>query len=163
MIVRCESMENSKCVRHKYCRKIRAKFLRSSSARSFRPRSNLFRTGFHLQSKLREVKRILCRLHLRQTVGQHLNRSDLHKSHFWSCAPLFLEERFQLDVSRLASRSLAICCAASVCLSSLLPNCRSQLHCCRRTMPSQAPGSAATNSASPLLSAIVDGFRLDAV
>ena len=61
-----------------------------------------------------------------------------------------------------------ICCAAFVCISSLLPNCRSQVHCCRRPMPSQAPESAATNSAStnsasPLLSAIVDYFVLDAV
>ena len=38
-----------------------------------------------------------------------------------------------------------------------------QFHCCRKLMPSQAPESAATNSASPLLRAIVDCFLLDAV
>ena len=56
-----------------------------------------------------------------------------------------------------------ICCDASVASSSVLPNCRSQFHSCRRPMPSQAPESAATNSASPLLSAIVDCFLLDAM
>ena len=52
-----------------------------------------------------------------------------------------------------------ICCDVS---SSSPPTCRSQFHCFRRPIPSQAPESAATNSASPLLSAIVDCFRLDA-
>ena len=56
-----------------------------------------------------------------------------------------------------------ICCDASVVSSSLHPNCNGHIHCCRRPMLSQAPESAATNSASPLLSAIVDSFLLDAV
>ena len=87
----------------KYCQKIRAEFLHPSSARSFRPRSNRFRTGFDLRSELREVNRIRCRLRLRQTVGKHLTLSDLFKSHFWSCAPLLQEERYQLDVSRFGA------------------------------------------------------------
>ena len=56
-----------------------------------------------------------------------------------------------------------ICCDLPVSSSSVFPNCRNQFHCCRRPMPSQAPESAATNSASPLLSAIVDCFLLDAM
>ena len=42
-------------------------------------------------------------------------------------------------------------------------NFNHQFHCCRKLMPSQAPESAATNSASPLLRAIVHCFLLDAV
>ena len=42
--------------------------------------------------------------------------------------------------------------------SALFPDFRNQFRCCRRPVPSQAPDSAATNSASPLLSAIVDCF-----
>ena len=83
--------------------KKRAEYLQPSSARSFRPRSNRFRTGLDLQFELRVVNRIRCRLYLRQTVGEHLTRSDLYKSHFWSCAPLLQEERFQLDVSRFGA------------------------------------------------------------
>ena len=47
--------------------------------------------------------------------------------------------------------------------SALFADFRNQFRCCRRPMPSQAPDSAATNSASPLLSAIVDCFLLVAV
>ena len=47
--------------------------------------------------------------------------------------------------------------------SALHPNFNNQVHCCRKVMLSRAPESAATNSASPLLSAIVDCFLLDAV
>ena len=42
-------------------------------------------------------------------------------------------------------------------------NFNNQFHGCRKLMPSQAPESAATISESPLLSAIVDCFLLDAV
>ena len=76
------------------------KFYTSPPLDLVRPRSNRFRTGFDFQFELREVNRIRCRLYLRQTVGKHLTRSDLYKSHLWSCAPLLQEERFQLDVSR---------------------------------------------------------------
>ena len=43
-----------------------------SSARSFRPSSNLFRTRFDVQSESREMDRIWCRLYLRQTVSMCL-------------------------------------------------------------------------------------------
>ena len=56
-----------------------------------------------------------------------------------------------------------ICCVVSFVSSVLHPNFNNQFHCCRKFVPSQAPESAATNSASPLLSAIVDCFLLDAV
>ena len=89
--------------------------LHSSSARSFRPSSNLFTTGLDIQSESRKLDRIWCRLYL---------------CHVYS---------------------------------ALHPNFNNQFHCCRKPMPSQAPESAAINSASPLLSAIVDCFLLDAV
>ena len=88
--------------------KIRVEFLQSSSARSFRQSSNLFRPQFDLQSESREMDRIWCRLYLCQTVRRHFARHHLDKSHFWSRAPLLQEERFQLDVSRLTSRALAL-------------------------------------------------------
>ena len=50
-----------------------------------------------------------------------------------------------------------------ICSSALHPNFNTQFHCCRKPMPSQIPENAATNSASPLLSPIVDCFLLDAV
>ena len=153
-------------------------FLHSSSARSFRSRSNLFRIEFDLQSKLREVNRILCRLYLRQTVGKHLislvptctsltsGRAlrSCKKNAFNSMCTVLRVDRSRLIIPSAAEESQhRICCAAFLCISSLLPNCRSQYHCCRRLVLSQAPESAATNSASPLLSAIVDCFRLDAL
>ena len=49
-----------------------------------------------------------------------------------------------------------ICCVDSFVSSALHPNFNNQFHCCRKVIPSQAPESAATNSASPHLSAIVD-------
>ena len=52
-----------------------------------------------------------------------------------------------------------ICCVSS----ALHPNFNNQFHCCRKLRPSHAPESAATNSASPLLRAIVDCSLLDAV
>ena len=54
-------------------------------------------------------------------------------------------------------------CDASVVSSSLHPNFNGHIRCCRRPMLSEAPESAATNLASPLPSAIVDSFVLDAV
>ena len=56
-----------------------------------------------------------------------------------------------------------ICRVVAFVSSAPRPNFSSQFHCCRRSMPLQAPGGAATNSASPLLSAIVDCFLLDEV
>ena len=100
----------------------------------------------------------------------------MNKSHSGSRAPLLQEERFQLDMSRLTSRSLALhhtqrcrritaqdLCVVSFISSALHPNFNNQFLCCRKLMPSQGPESAATNSASPLLSAIVDRLLLDAV
>ena len=115
-----------------------------------RPRSNRFRTGFDFQFELREVNQIRCRPNLRQTVGKHLTRSDLYKSHFmvvhFVVAGRTLSARrvsfWRLIIPSAAEESQQrICCDAPVC------------------MPSQAPESAATNSASPLLSATVDCFR----
>ena len=80
------------------------------------------------------------------------------------CVSFFRVDPLRLIMPSAAEKSQhGICCAASVCISSMPPNCRSQFHCCRRPMPSQAQESAATNSASPLLSAIVDCFPLDAM
>ena len=56
-----------------------------------------------------------------------------------------------------------ICCVVSLVSTALHPNFSNQFHYCRRLMPSQAPESAATNSASPLLCAIVVCVLLDAV
>ena len=56
-----------------------------------------------------------------------------------------------------------ICCVVSLVSSALHPNFNNQSLCCRKLMPSQAPESAATSSASPLLSVIVDCFLFDAV
>ena len=99
------------------------------------------------------------------------------QSHFRWRAPLLQEERFQLDVSRFTNRALALnhtqrwrriaaqdlLCSLTRFLGTALPNFTNQYHCCRKRLPSQAPESVATNSASPLLSAIVDCFLLDAV
>ena len=56
-----------------------------------------------------------------------------------------------------------ICCDVEHVSSALFPDFRNQFRCCRGPVPSQAPDSAATNSPSPLLSAIVDCFLLLAV
>ena len=53
-----------------------------------------------------------------------------------------------------------ICCHVEHVSSASFPDFRNQCHCCRRPTLSQAPDSAATNSASPLLGAIVDCFLL---
>ena len=77
---------------------------------------------------------------------------------------VFRVDPLRLIIASAAEESLhRICCDASVFSSSSHPNCLRQFHCCRRPMPSQAPKSAATSSASPLLSAIVDRFLLDAM
>ena len=55
-----------------------------------------------------------------------------------------------------------ICCVVAIVSSASPPNVCNEFHCCRKPIPSQAPHNAATNSASPLLSAIVDCFLLDA-
>ena len=68
-------------------------------------------------------------------------------------------------MSWFASRSISLGHTHDVehVASALFPDFRNQFHCCRRPMPSQVPDSAATNSASPLPSAIVDCFLLVAV
>ena len=138
----------------------------------FRPSSNQCRTGIDLQSEFREMDRIWCRLYLRQTIGKHLARSHLNKTHSPVAHSICCRKNafnsmclvLRVDPLRLITPSAAeetqhkICCDASVDSSSLHPNCSSQFHCCRRPMPSQAPESSATKSASTLLSAIVDCF-----
>ena len=54
------------------------------------------------------MDRIWCRLCHCQSISKHFARPHVDKSHFWSRAPLLQEERFQLDMSRLASRALAL-------------------------------------------------------
>ena len=56
-----------------------------------------------------------------------------------------------------------ICCVVSFVSSALHRNFNNQFHSCRKLVPSQAPERPATNSASPLLSAIVDCFLVDTV
>ena len=63
---------------------IRVGFLHASSAQLFRPSSKLSRTGFDLKTECREMDRTRFRLYFRQTVGRHLVRFHLDKSHFWS-------------------------------------------------------------------------------
>ena len=81
------------------------------------------------------------------------------------------------SICRLTTRSLALehtqrCreittqdlfCRLIRLLGIASTNFNNQFHCCRKLIPSQAPESAATNSASPLLIAIFDCFLLDAV
>ena len=55
-----------------------------------------------------------------------------------------------------------ICCDVEHVSSALFPDFRNQFHCCR-THAFPSSDSAATNSASPLLSAIVDCFLFIAV
>ena len=90
------------------CQKISTELEHPSSARSKRPRSNLFKTGFDLQSESRERDRIWFRLYLCQTISKHFARLHLDTSHIWWRAPLLQEECFQLDVSRFTSSALEL-------------------------------------------------------
>ena len=157
-------------------RNISTEFVHLSSARSFRPSSNLFKTVFDLQSESREMDRTWCRLYLCQTISKHFARLHLDKSHFWSRAPLLQEERIQLDVSRYTSGALALdhtqrCSGITTrdllcrltCLLGMASKLQYPVSLLSQALPSQAPESAATNAASPLLSAIVDCFLFDAV
>ena len=56
-----------------------------------------------------------------------------------------------------------ISCVASLVCSALHPHFYNQFHCCRKLTLARAQEYAATNSASSLLSAIVDCFLPDAV
>ena len=69
---------------------------------------NLFRSGSEVQTESREMDRIWCRLYLCQTISKHFARHHLDKSRFLSHTPLWQEERFQLDMSHLTSRALAL-------------------------------------------------------
>ena len=75
----------------------------------------------------------------------------------------------RVDPFRLITLTVAeesqhwICCDVGHVSAALFPDFRNQFRCCRRPKPSQAPDSAATNSASPLLRASVDCFWLVAV
>ena len=157
--------------------KVVVEFLHPSSARSFRPSSNLLRTGFDVQSEDREMHRMWCRLYLLflqfasislvSTWTSLTSGRALHccKKKVLESMSLFL----QVDPLRLIMSSAAeeshhrICCVVSLLSSALHTKFNNQFHCCRKLMPSQAPESAAINPASPLLSAIVDCFLLDAV
>ena len=110
-----------------------------------------------------------CRLYLCQTVRKHFARPHLAK---YGCKKNAVNSMclvLRVDPLRLIIPSAAeesqhrICCVVSLVSSALHPNLNNHFHCCRKLVPSQAPESAATNSASPLLSAIVDRFLLDAV
>ena len=79
------------------------------------------------------------------------------------CVPFYESSPCAVSPSAAEESQHRICCVASSVSSALHPNFNDQFHCCRTPMPSQAPESAASNSASPLLSAIVDRFLLDAV
>ena len=122
------------------------------------------------------MDRIWCRLYLRPNnrqasrsfppeqssiFGRALNccRMDAFNS---MCLVLRVDALRLITPSAAEETRHTICCDASVGSSSLHPNCSSQFHTCRRPMPSQAPESAATNKASPLLSAVVDLFLLGA-
>ena len=89
------------------CRNTRVECLHASSARSFRRSSNLFTTEFDVHSESREMDRLWCRQYLRSTIRKHYARPHLGVSHSRSRAPLS-QERFQLVMSRLASRSFAL-------------------------------------------------------
>ena len=149
--------------------KIRVEFLYASSAQSFRPKSNLFETGFDLQSESREMYRNWCRLYLCQTVRKHFARHHLAEHGCRKNAVNSMCLVLRVDPLRLIITSASkeshhrICYVVSLVSSALHPNLNNQFHCGRKLVPSQAPESAATNSASPLLSAIVDCFLLDAV
>ena len=147
-----------------------------SSARSFRPCSNLFRTGYDLQSESREVDRILVSTVSSSNSHQALfvptwtsltSGRALHcckKNAFNSMCLVLRVEPLRLIIPSAAEESQHwICCVVSFVSSALHPNFHNQFHCCHKLMPSQAPESAATNSASPRLTAIVDWFLRDAV
>ena len=85
-------------------------------------------------------------------VRKHHARLHLDKFQFWSRAPLMQEEGFQIYVYRFTSRALAsaeesqhkIWCVVSFVSSALHPNFNNQVHCCCKSMPSEAPQSAKT-------------------
>ena len=156
--------------------KISVEFQHSSSARSFRQSVNLFKTGFDVQSESREMDRIgVDCIFVEQSASISLltTWTNLTSGRALQCyKKRTLSTRYvvlRLDPLRLIIPSAAeksqhkICCVVTFVSSALHPNFNNQFHCCRKLIPSQAPESAATNSASPLLIAIFDCFLLDAV
>ena len=117
------------------------------------------------------MNRIWCRLYLGETISKHLARLTsgraLHrckKNTFNStCLVLRVEPLRSIMPSAAEEPQHRICCVVSVVSLALHPNFNDKSHCCRKLMPSQPPECAATNPASPLSSAIVDCFLLDAV
>ena len=86
------------------------------------------------------------------------------KNAFNSMCLVLRVEPWRLIIPSAAEESQHwICCVVSFVSSALHPNFHNQFHCCHKPMPSQAPESAATNSALPRLTAIVDWFLRDAV
>ena len=79
------------------------------------------------------------------------------------CLVLRIEALRLIKPSAAKESQDKICCFVSFISSALDPNFNDQFHCCRKLMPSQSPESEANNLSSPLLSAIVDCFLLDAV
>ena len=146
--------------------KIRVEFLHPSSARSFRPSSNLFRTEFDAS---RDVPNLVSTVSssnnpqaFRSSPLEQVSFSGraLHcckKNSFNSICLVLRVDPVRLIIPSAAEESQdMICCIDSFVSSALHPNFNNQFHCCRKLMRSQAPESAATNSASPLLCAIVD-------
>ena len=119
-----------------------------------------------------------CRLYLSQAVSKHLTRLHLDQSHFWSrgstvarktnafnsmCLVLRVEPLRLIIPSAAEASQHKICCVVSIVSSAWHPNFNNQFHCCRKPFRQQASASAATNSSSPLQSANVDCFLLEAV
>ena len=113
-------------------------YLHSSSARSF-----------SIQSESRSMNKIWL-----STVSSPDNRQASRSSPLGQVVRLVARSMMQEERSQLVA----------FVSSALHPNFSSQFLCSRRPTPSQALNSAATtNSASPLLRALVDCFLLDAV
>ena len=148
--------------------KIRVEFPHTSSARSFRPSSTLFRTEFDAS---RDVPNSVSTVSssnnpqaFRSSPHEQVSFSGraLHyckKNSFNSICLVLRVDPLRLIIPSAAEESQGrICRVDSFVSSTLHPNFNNQFHCCRKLMRSQVPESAATNSALPQLSAIVDCF-----
>ena len=116
------------------------------------------------------MHRIWCRLYLCRTIRKHFACPHSDKSHFRSRAPLLQEERFQLDMSRLASRSLALdhtLRCRRVTTRDLLCRLLGIASKLQQPVPLLSQAHAFTECSDPLSSAtaeaIVDCFLLHAV
>ena len=131
-------------------------FLHPSFAQSFPPSSNLFRTVFDVQCIFvkQTASSSLVLPWTKLTLGRALHCCK--KNAFNSMCLVLRVDPLRLIIPSAAQESQhRICCVVSFVSLVLHPNFNNQFHCGRRLIPSQAPESAATTSASPLLSAIV--------